>query len=441
MKVVGLITEYNPFHNGHKYHIEEAKKRTGADYVVAVMSGNFVQRGAPAAIDKYSRTAMALANGVDLVIELPVCYATGSAEFFAHGAVSILDKLGIVDFLCFGSECGDIGLLKKAAEQFVSMPDSFESELKRFLKDGLTYPAARLKALSNMLQDNSLQEKNADAQLLSQILAEPNNILGIEYLKALHTFSSPIEPLTIQRISAHYHATELSKQGAPDSEDKLTGPVPLISSATAIRKSICHTSDCSLPSFADIEHSVPENVSEFLKRNYQKSYPISEEDFAQIIKYKLLLEDSDTLSTYQDITKDLAERMKKHSDLNMNIASLLQLIKTKNMTLTRINRALVHVLLNIKTASIKEYIASGYTPYARILGIKKESSSLLRIIKKHGRIPVITKVSAAKDLLDETGLKMLSEDIFASHVYNQAVYEKYGTVLTNEYKHGICIMS
>lgn len=440
MKVVGLITEYNPFHNGHKYHIEEAKKLTGADYVIAIMSGNFVQRGTPAAIDKYSRTLMALKNGVDLVLELPVCYATGSAEFFAHGAVSVLDKLGIVDYLCFGSECGDIGLLAKAADLLVNTPDTFEAQLKDYLKNGLTYPAARMKALTNSLQGNFLQgEGSSDALLLSQVLAEPNNILGIEYMKALHHLSSKIKPATIQRISAHYHEKELSEPGTSSKGARQLSPAPVISSATAIRSAITSFSNSPDNPFTTVDNSVPEDVSEFLRENYHKSYPISEEDFAQIIKYKLIHEDCEALATYQDITKDLAERIKKLPDLNMDIASLTQHIKTKNMTLTRINRALIHVLLNIKSASVKEYVASDYTFYARVLGIRKESSTLLREIRKLGRIPVITKVSDASDLLDAAGLQMLSEDILASHIYNQAVYEKYGTVIANEYKHGICL--
>lgn len=441
MKVVGLITEYNPFHNGHKYHIEEAKKLTGADYVIAVMSGNFVQRGTPAAIDKYSRTFMALRNGVDLVLELPVCYATGSAEFFAHGAVSVLDKLGVVDYLCFGSECGDIELLAKAAELLVNTPASFEAQLKDYLKDGLTYPAARMKALANSYRGNFLpEEASSDALLLSQVLAEPNNILGIEYMKALHHLSSGIKPVTIQRISAHYHTKELSKPDTSGKESRQLSSSLVISSATAIRSAVAKSSYSSDNTFKAVENSVPEDVAEFLRENYHKSYPITEEDFAQIVKYKLILENSKAIASYQDITSDLAERIKKLPDLNMDIASLTQHIKTKNMTLTRINRALIHILLNIKSDSIKEYIASDYTFYARVLGIKKESSTLLREIRKFGRIPVITKVSDASDQLDATGLQMLSEDILASHIYNQAIYEKYGTVIANEYKHGICIV-
>jgi predicted nucleotidyltransferase len=229
MKVVGLITEYNPFHNGHKYHIEEARRITGADYVVAVMSGDFVQRGVPAIIDKYSRTRMALNNGVDLVLELPVCYATGSAEYFAHGAVAVLNALGVVDYLCFGSEAGEIELLQKATELIYSAPASFDDLLKAYLKEGLNYPAARQKALEavtgSLSPDNNRPDDN---NALIKVFTEPNNILGIEYLKAIHDLSASMQPVTIRREVAHYHEATLTRIDTPS----------VISSATAIRSTI-----------------------------------------------------------------------------------------------------------------------------------------------------------------------------------------------------------
>ena len=175
MKIVGLITEYNPFHNGHEYHIQQAKKITGADYCIAVMSGNYVQRGAPAFLPKHLRADMALRSGCDLIIELPVCYATGSAEYFAKGAISILNNLGCVDFICFGSECGEYNKLEKIASLLAEEPEDFKSLLQNNLKSGKTFPLARQQALKDYLNDDSLD----------CILEEPNNILGIEYIKAL----------------------------------------------------------------------------------------------------------------------------------------------------------------------------------------------------------------------------------------------------------------
>jgi predicted nucleotidyltransferase len=438
MKTVGLITEYNPFHNGHKFHIEEAKRITGADYAIAVMSGNFVQRGTPAVIDKYSRAEMALRNGVDLVLELPVCYATASAEFFAHGAVSILDKLGIVDDLCFGSEAGDITLLQNAADFLLDTPETFDDRLQSFLKDGYTYPAARLKALRHTLEASGTE----DGQALAAVLTEPNNILGIEYLKAITRLSSSIVPVTIQRKAAHYHDPILANKNADTmsySEQELIDSA-VISSATAIRKAIKSKAVVTDDYFEEIKLSVPDNVFELLNNRYLTTYPITEEDFAQAIKYKLLSESSLSLSEYMDITTDLADRMKNITDLNCSIYELTGKIKTKNMTLTRINRALIHLLLNIKKEALLQYNEHGYASYARVLGIKKESSHLLRKIEQNGSIPIITKVSKADSQLDALALRMLSEDLFAAHLYNQAVYEKYRTMIVNEYKHGICIV-
>lgn len=446
MKTVGLITEYNPFHNGHKYHIKEAKRITGADYVIAVMSGSFVQRGTPAVIDKYSRAKMALQNGVDLVLELPVCYATGSAEYFAHGAVSLLDKLGVVDTICFGSECGDISLLQEAATFLVDTPADFDERLQFLLRDGLTYPAARLKALRDYLEENHY----ANFQMLSEALTEPNNILGIEYMKALKSLHSTITAVTIQRKAAHYHDSSLSERSfARGPQNGHTGGTTtatassddyVISSATAIRNAIDNSELLLTGDLEQIRSYVPDSVYVILTESYRNTFPISEGDFSQVIRYKLMSESAAQLSAYMDISSDLADRLKKYSGDCCTIAELTQKIKTRNVTLTRISRALAHLMLNIRADSIEEYGRNGYAQYARILGIRKESSRLLRSIEKAGRIPIITKVSKASEQLDSLGMRMLSEDIFAAHLYNQAVYEKYGTVLPNEYKHGICII-
>ncbi len=433
MKVVGLITEYNPFHNGHKYHIEEAKRITGADYCVAVMSGNFVQRGIPAMIDKYERTEMALRNGVDLIIELPVCYATSSAELFAHGAISILDKLGIIDAICFGSECGDIGLLREGAQFLLNPPTTYEKYLQSYLKQGLTYPAARSKALRYYLKE----QHSPYADTLSQVLAEPNNILGIEYMKALLRLNSNITPMTIQRISAHYHEEQL---GVISESLPADSRIPhVISSATAIRKAVQGVSELN-NHLNNMQFSVPEDVFNKLKTAYQKLYPTCEDDFLSHIQYKLLSETNQSLVIYSDITKDLADRLNNRSNYYSSFSELANDIKTKNMTLTRINRALIHILLNLKNEALNEYNANGYAQYARVLGMKKSGSHLLRKIEKQNHIPIITKVSKAQSILSPLAFQMLQEDLFAAHLYNQIVYAKYSEEILNEYRHGIVII-
>lgn len=444
MKVAGIIVEYNPFHNGHKYHIEEARRLTGADYVIAVMSGNFVQRGTPAIIDKYSRTRMALNNGVDIVIELPVCYATGSAEYFAMGAVSILNKLGVVDYLCFGSECGDIALLEETAGLLLKTPEVYEEKLFSYVKEGLTYPAARAKAVEHMLH---LSGDTVAFEKISAVLSEPNNILGLEYMKALTKLSSSMTPITITRQSAHYHDSSLGDQKSEvvpiyqffpaklSNDEEQEGDV--ISSATAIRKAILSTDNVF--GLANIRSSVPEDVYEILTDNYYQSHPITEEDFASVLVYKLLSESREALTSYVDISSDLADRMTNIPSTHLSIAELTKQIKTRNVTHTRINRALAHLLLNIKNDTLRDYLQNGCSFYARILGLKRSSSQLLRRITDIGHIPVITKVPRANSQLEPLGQKMLNEDIFATHIYNQAIYGKYNTSFINEYKHGIIL--
>ena len=201
MRTVGIIAEYNPFHTGHEYHIRKARELSGADYVIVVMSPDFVQRGEPAVFDKYTRTRMALQGGADLVIELPVCYATGSAEYFAEGATALLDSLGTVNTLCFGGESDDISLFQNIADILIQEPKEYTDLLRSFLKQGMTYPQARCQALShylkNQISDPSSsallpdQCKLPDLETVTDFLSTPNNILGIEYCKALKKLEVP----------------------------------------------------------------------------------------------------------------------------------------------------------------------------------------------------------------------------------------------------------
>lgn len=445
MKVAGIIAEYNPFHNGHKYHIEETRRITEADYIIVVMSGNFVQRGSPALMDKYSRTRMALNNGADLVLELPVCYATGSAEYFATGAVALLDQLGIVDYLCFGSECGDVALLDETARLLLDTTSDWEAKTYAYMKEGFTYPSARYQALAQTLDSDGTSDHFVK---ISRVLTEPNNILGLEYIKALIKLSSNITPITIQRQSAHYHDAELTDQKmvTPPIYQYYPSNLPkpdkqieaLISSATAIRNTLQSIS--SVFDLTAIKMSIPTDVYEYMMKRYYSSYPVVDEDFSQILKYKLLTEDRNSLMGYVDITADLADRMTNHKDLHCSFEELLLSIKSKNLTRSRVNRAIIHILLNIKNDTFQEYCKNGYIFYARVLGFQKSASSLLRKVQDSERIPVITKLAQATHELDSYGSKMLSTDILATHIYNQAVYEKYGTSIPNEYKHGIFIL-
>jgi predicted nucleotidyltransferase len=424
MKVVGLITEYNPFHNGHLYHIKEAKKVTGADYVIVVMSGNFVQRGTPALIDKYSRTNMALACGADIVFELPVCYSTASAEFFALGAVSLLDKLGIVTDICFGSECGDISALTSIAKILLEEPDEYKVTLNALIKEGKTFPTARMEALKTVAPNYE-----------DDILSSPNNILGIEYIKALIRLKSNINPVLISRKTAGYHNIELTSQAESHNMDLTEQADSAISSATAIRKAIQEEK-----SLIRLKSHVPGPVYNILQNEYNKSFPVSENDFTLLLQYKLLQETAESLTSYTDVSLDLANRMEGICTSGILYEQYAQKIKSRQWTLTRVNRVMLHILLNLKAKNFMHYNLTGYTQYARLLGFRKSSSHLLRIIAKNNAIPVITKMADAKQILSKTGITMLSEDINAAHLYNNVIYNKYGTVLKDEYTRGVIVI-
>ena len=317
MNVVGLITEYNPFHNGHKYHIEQARKITNAEYVIVVMSGNFVQRGTPAVLDKYIRTEMCLTMGADLVIELPTCYASASAESFALGAVSILDHLGIVTHLVFGSECGNISDLTQVAHILAHESDEISSSIKEYLKEGITYPHARSKALLTHCNFTS-----SDGTNFEELLNSPNNILGIEYIKALKLLSSTIIPQTITRIGAGYHNSELTES---------------ICSASALRQAFSRMDvnknmPSSLPD--ELKKHIPKEIHSIYESKLYHSFPIMPSNMTSILKYKLLTETCDSLLNYLDMTKDIAYRISNQKYLNCTYEEIVNLIKSKQYTQT-----------------------------------------------------------------------------------------------------------
>lgn len=405
MKTVGLITEYNPFHNGHAYHIEKAKMLTGADRVIVVMSGDFVQRGAPAVMPKHLRAESALLSGASLIIELPVCFATGSAEYFAQGSISLLNQLGCIDSICFGSECGDLHLLKEIAQILANEPIEYQTALKQALKEGASFPAARQEAL-NIYSDK-----------YSEILASPNNILGIEYLKALAKIHSKMEPFTIKRIGAGYHDMDINGQ---------------FSSATAIRSDIYQLADVnssseSLP-LTHIQTQVPSSCHELMKKNYQTRYPVKADDFSLLLKAKLLSETAGSLSHYLDMSPELANRILRLRNDYLSFEQFCDLLKTKELTRSRISRSFIHVLLGITNDWLTAMKAPA--PYARILGFRRDHADLLGILKRTSDIPLIT--SPARAVLADTAYQMLELDIYASDLYESVITDLYGTPFHNE---------
>ena len=402
MKIVGLIAEYNPFHNGHQYHINKAKEITGADVAIVVMSGNFVQRGAPAIMPKHLRAEMALKAGASLMIELPVCYATGTAEQFAYGAVSILHSLGCVDAICFGSECGDINVLNELAGILCNEPKEYKESLQKHLRNGFSFPLARQKAI----------EEIYPSQDFSNILEQPNNILGIEYLKALYRLNSNMKPYTIQRISSQYHDIDLQEE---------------FSSATALRQTI------SNGNFSNLSGQIPSNCMTLLEAHYQTRYPIYTNDFSLLLKYRLLNETKSSLTEYADVSEELANRIYNQRNEYIDFEQFCELLKTKEVTYSRVSRALLHILLRIKKTDYTDI------HYARVLGFRTGDSDVLTVIKNASAIPLLTKLTATKNLSD-SAVQMLDQDIYASNLYESVVTDKFKTPYINEYEHQIVII-
>lgn len=420
MKTVGLIAEYNPFHNGHLYHITRAKELTKADHAVVIMSGDYVQRGVPAIMPKRLRAEMALKCGAAAVFELPVCYASGSAELFAEGAVSFLDDLGIVDSLCFGSECNDLGGLQKLADILLEEPKAYREKLQEYLKQGASYPHARQEALSACMGSEN------DALLLS----DPNNILGVEYLKALKKRNSSMKPYTIKRHGAHYHDETLH---------------PVNSSASAIRSLLAYSGSMVHTESPDtfenstfhhllgaLEDQVPNSCLELLKDYHRVKYPVYQNDFSLLLKYKLLNKTPETLTRYMDVSESLANRISGQLNNYFNYKQFCELLKTRELTQTRINRALLHIMLGIKKDTVAHYLEEGGHAYAHLLGFRKDSEKVISAVAKRSQIPLLTKLYDT-DALSETGREMLTQDILASNLYTSVVTDKYKTAFENEY--------
>lgn len=396
MKTVGIIAEYNPFHNGHAYQIAAARRMTGADYCIVVMSGDFVQRGAPALMDKYLRAQAALTGGADLVLELPVCYALGSAEYFASGAVALLDKLGVTDALCFGSECGDIALLSEFADRLLCEDDVFTETLDRQLRRGLTYPSARNAALQACAPHLSAH---------MHVLTDPNNILGIEYCKALRRRGSAIQPCTVMRAGTAYHDASLDSS---------------LCSALAIREALSSSGEP-----ADVRALMPQSSFCILEAQYGRTCPILPDDVSLPLHYQLLSELPAGYTQYADIDAALSDRIVKKLPTYRSFTGFCEQLKTKNRTYTRVARGLMHILLRIGKADLERFLSEDDICYARMLGFRQDAEPLLAAIKAQGSIPLLSRLADADARLSENGRRMLALDIYASHVYHSVVQHKF----------------
>lgn len=412
MKAVGLVTEYNPFHNGHLYHLNKAMELTGADISVAVMSGDFVQRGEPAVLDKYTRTSMALNSGVNLVVELPVNYAVSSAESFAAGALKVLDYVK-ADSIAFGSESGDIERLSKLAHILCDNEDTLYKEISKYIANGISYAAARQKVVEK------LTDKDTAAMLTSS-----NNILAVEYLKAIIKNNYAIKPYTIQRQGDNYNDTDIRSEYA---------------SATALRENL---------KADNISEYIPVKAGLILSSNTNYIYPddITEALFTRLLDI-LFASNYDknvfieNVMQYPDVSKEIAGRLYKSAmdmitrtvpqwagskDNGMfSFGSLCEHIKTKEVPLSRIKRVLVRITLGLDKKRMEKYTNE---PYIRVLGFDKKGQEYLSYIRKTVEVPLITKTADYKE--------MLLDDIHAANIYNMIVAGKYGVKELGDFVRG-----
>jgi len=415
MKILGIITEYNPFHNGHLYHLFKAKKITRADYVVAVMSGNFLQRGEPAIINKWARTKMALNAGVDLIIELPFVFSTQDANGFAFGAVKLLDSLKIIDYLCFGCETDNLDILYSISNFLHVEPQKYKELIVYNSKNGYEFPKARSQALCEYHRVFGIDGLEKISTLeLSKLLKYPNNILALEYIKHLLNLKSKIKPIAIKRIGASYHQKNIKGK---------------ISSATSIRNEILNNLS---PPKTDlfmlndkIKSTIPPSGFSVLESELREGRgPITLDSYRQYILATLRRMSLENISRIQGVTEGLENRIKKASLKSYSVEHLINSIKTRRYTRTKIQRIILHIMMNLSKEDIA--IFNKYGPlYARILGFSKKGKTLLRAIKKNSSTPLISKLSnyLRQTIFEENNrvrnrlVKMLDYDILATDIY------------------------
>lgn len=476
MTVCGIIAEYNPFHNGHLYHMEKSRQLSGADYIIVVLSGSFVQRGAPAFVDKYMRTRMALEAGADLVIELPALFSCASAEDFAGAGVSLLDQLGVTDCLSFGTESGNLEPLSEAARILAKEPPEFSAALNRCLKEGLSFPKARETALKSCLSPNRssdipnsevfqagrIEDETLQTDIISAELSSPNNILAIEYLKALHRRQSSIRPVSVPRAGADYHSQNPDEPlcsasairayltSAASTEANTANPAFHSTGKPAGRHSMAVYGAKSNTSHKKGEethpllpaHMMPAHCARLLMKSWQNTCPLLPDDFSPMLAYQLLSCQNQGYTRYLDVSEDLSRRILRHASDYHSFTGWTNLLKTKQYTYTRISRALCHILLQIQQDTANLCRGNGYVDYARILGFQKSSTPLLKAIKKNSSIPIVTKMADADGILSPMGKSVLETELFASQLYTAAQRQRFPSCprLPDDYRAGIIII-
>ena len=387
-KVLGIVAEYNPFHNGHLYHIEKSKEVTHSTYSIAIISGNFTQRGSTSFLDKWSKAQIALSNGIDLVIELPVLYAISSAENFAEGSVKILDSLKVVDYISFGVETNNIEILNKCADVLYNEPKEYKSLLSHELEKGISYPKARENALMMYLND---------IQNFVNVLSSPNNILGIEYLKALKKFKSNIKPISITRLRANHNSLDYTQNFA---------------SSTAIRNMLKNNG------FRAVQELTPPTCYSTLLQNIKLGHVVPDISvFEKEIIYLLRKMPVSEIANLPDVSEGLEFAIKNAANSCNSIVEFLNIIKSKRYTLTRLQRILLYALLGITKRDIA--VSKKISPYIRVLGFNNRGKVLIsEIAKANPKLEIVTSVKHFMDKNSNKNLKMMLEkDIWATNVY------------------------
>lgn len=416
MNITGIIAEYNPFHNGHACQLTQAREETNADYILIIMSGNFVQRGAPALLDKFTRTKMALLEGADLVIELPALWSTASAEYFADAGIALLSQLGCVSTLCYGCETPSSGIYAKICTILNNETPQYQQLLGHALKTGSGYALARETALLSLLPDS-------DKAAARELLKNPNNILALEYQKALAREASEIRVHPILRQGQGYHS------------GLFTDP---FASASAIRGYLTnHPADGSQA----LQQVMPAAAYRTLA-DYERRYPfLYEDDCSQMLHYSLLKHASDGFSLYADCTPELSNRICRNLNDYSGFSSFCALLKSKDLAYTRISRVLLHILLDIRQSSYVHWRSRAYIPYARILGFRKASQELLTHVKKHSSLPFLTRAADAKKILSaKDDFCFLQKHLFADNVYRALITGRTGRKMRHELQQQIVIL-
>ncbi|MCR5702093.1 MAG: nucleotidyltransferase family protein [Lachnospiraceae bacterium] len=407
MKHVGIIAEYNPFHNGHFYQISKVKAMFPDKKIIVCMSGDYVQRGEPALISKTIRCDMALHGGCDVVLSFPPMFSSASSEHFAAAGVLMLAKTGVIDTLCFGAECDDLTTLSTIADIFVNEPISFKEALKKGISNGLSFPKARANALKECYPDCDYES----------IINQPNNILAIEYIKTIKRYSLPITPVVIKRSSSNYNDLSLNDS---------------ICSASALRNATAKDND-----FNVWKEHIPEASYNVLEK-YPYFKPLFFSDMYALLQYRIISEKKN-LNQYHECSEFVANQLDKLSYLPTSFNELIDSLTGKHITESRLRRIMLNILLMRTNEKIKPLIDKEYVPYIRILGFNEESAFILKEMKEHTELPIINKTANASAVLSEHAHEAFLQDVYESSLYRQIFHNKYGILIPSEYEQSVII--